>query len=65
MIFDVDLGQSLMSIFQSIFAVYTKIGFERPVQGTLGWPIDFDAFEISDFSIGSMGRSDKSVCNKE
>ena len=54
-----------MSILQSIFAVDTKIGFEGPVQGTLGWPIDFNTFEISDFSIGSMDRSDRSVCNKE
>ena len=53
-----------MSILQSIFAVDTKIGFERPVQGTLGWPIDLSAFEISDFNIGSMDRSDSSVCNR-
>ena len=53
-----------MSILQLIFAVDTKIGFERPVQDTLGWPSDFNAFEISDLSIGSMDRSDRSVCNR-
>ena len=50
----VDLwGQSLLLIF----GVDTKIGFERPVQGTLGKPIDFNVFAIWDFSIESMDRA--------
>ena len=47
-----------------MFAVDTEIGFERPVQGTLGWLIDFNAFEISDLNNESMDRSDRSVCNR-
>ena len=49
-----------MSILQLIFVidlgVNTKSGFERPVQGTLGKPIDFNVFIIWDFSIGSMAK---------
>ena len=58
LIFAIDLWcQSLMLIFVVDLAIDTKIGFERPVQGTLGKPIDFKVFEISDFSTGSMDRS--------
>ena len=33
------------------------MGFERPCQSTLGFPIDFNGKQISDFNIGPMERS--------
>ena len=37
-----------------LWPVDTKMGFERPCQSTLGFPIDFNGNQISDFNIGPM-----------
>ena len=39
-----------------LWPVDTKMGFERPCQSTLGFPIDFNGKQISDFNIGPMGQ---------